>query len=143
MLPNLGTITTGRVVKVRILYAGPLSVLSAVAAALLARTVAVAILPPLNPAFVEMQPQSVAIVTSFLCAIAVAVFTLVAFVSKRRPLLTFAIVSAVALVLSWIPDLMIFSEPAATPAGVVALMVLHAVAAVAVVYPLMALTRDA
>jgi hypothetical protein len=90
-----------------------------------------------------MQPQSVAIVTSFLCAIAVALFTLVAFVSKRRPLLTFAIVSAVALVLSWIPDLMIFSEPAATPAGVVALMVLHAVAAVAVVYPLMALTRDA
>jgi Family of unknown function (DUF6069) len=132
----------GQVSKLRILWAGPIAVLTAVAATLVARAIAVAVLPPLNPAFIEMAPQSIAIFTSFLCTVAVGVFTLVAFIS-RRPLRTFAVVSAVALVLSWIPDLMLFTQPEASAGGIIALMVLHAVAAVTFVYTLSVLTGDA
>jgi uncharacterized protein DUF6069 len=109
---------------------------------LAARAIAVAVLPPVDPRFVELLPQSIIIMTAPLCAMAVAVFALVARFA-RRPVETYRIVAAVALVLSWIPDLMIVSQPGGTTGGVVALVVLHAVAAVAVVWTLERLTTEA
>ena len=73
---------------------------------------------------------------------AVAVFAAVAKLSIQ-PIRTYQIVAAVALVLSVFPDLMLLNEPSATVGGVVSLMVLHAVAAAAVVWPLCSLTREA
>jgi hypothetical protein len=133
---------TERVSMLRLLWAGPVAVVAAVAATLGALEVAVAILPPIDPAFVELQAQSVTFVTSVLCAAAVAVFSLVTRLS-RHPLQAFRVVALVALVLSWVPDLLILSEPGATVGGVIALVLLHVVACVAVVWTLETLTRDA
>lgn len=138
---NAGERRTERVAMRRLLWAGPAAVMAAVAATLAAWAVAVAILPPIDPAFIELQAGSVALFTSVLCTAAVAVFALVARFS-RQPLQTFRVVAAVALALSWLPDLLILSEPAATTAGVAALMLLHVVAAAAVVWTLSTLTRE-
>lgn len=137
-----GEAPTERVAMLRLLWVGPLAVAAAVAATLAAWAVTVAVLPPINPAFVELQAQSIAIVTSPLCAMAVAVFALVAWLS-RRPVQTFRVVAAVALVLSWIPDLLLLPQPGATVANVVALMALHVVAAATVVWTLSTFSRDA
>jgi hypothetical protein len=72
----------------------------------------------------------------------VAVFAAVAKLSIQ-PIRTYQIVAAVALALSMFPDLMLLNEPGTTGGDVVALMILHVVAAVAVVWPLCALTREA
>ncbi len=141
-VPSAGSVRTNRVAIWRILWAGPLSILAAVAATLTALAGATAILPPINPAFVELAPQSVAMVTAVLCACAIPVFVLVAR-SARQPVRTFALISAGALVLSWVPDLMLLPDPTSTVLTVVALMVLHVVAAVTLVATLMALTRTA
>jgi hypothetical protein len=138
-LPRVRATGADHVSKRRILWAGPVAIVTATALTLVARAIAVALLPPLNPAFIEMAPQSILIFTSFLCAVGVGVFAVVAFVSKR-PLRTFAIVSLVALTLSWIPDLMLFTQPEAPAVGIITLMVLHAVAAAAFVYTLSVLT---
>jgi hypothetical protein len=137
-----GAPRTERVALRRLLWAGPAAVAASVAATLVAWAAAVAVLPPINPAFVELQGQSIAFVTAVLCAAAIPVFALVARFA-RRPLRTFRIVAVVALVLSWIPDLLLLPEPGATVANVVALMVLHVVAAVAMVWTLSTLTQDA
>jgi len=133
---------TDRVAMLRILWAGPLAVAAATAATLAALAVAIAVLPPINPAFVELAPQSVAMVTAVLCACALPVYALVARFT-RRPIRTFEIISAGALVLSWVPDLLLLSDPTSTVPTVIALMVLHVVAAVALVRTLTALTRAA
>jgi hypothetical protein len=141
-VPGAGPIRTERVAMRRLLWVGPMAVMVAVAATLVARAMAVAVLPPINPAFVELQAGSVAFVTSVLCAAAVGVFALVALFSKR-PLQTFKVVAGIALLLSLVPDLLILPEPGATVGGVIALMLLHVVAAVAVVWTLNTLSRDA
>jgi len=136
-----GGTRTERVAMRRLLWAGPVAVAMAVAATLVARAVAVAVLPPFDPLFVAMQAASVAIVASVLCAMAVPVFALVAWRS-RRPLHTFRIVAAVALVLSWVPDLLLLPQPGTTVVGVVALMILHVVAAAALVWTLSTLSLE-
>jgi len=126
----------------RLLWAGPLTVAAAVAATLAGWAVAVTMLPPIAPAFVELQAKSIAIVSSVLCAAAVLVFALVTRLA-RHPLATFRIVAAVALGLSWLPDLALLSQPGGTAGNVAALMVLHAIAAAAVIGALSILTADA
>ena len=46
------------------------------------------------------------------------------------------------LVVSFFPDLMLLQDPTATPEAVMSLMILHCVAAVAVVWPLSTLARE-
>ena len=125
----------------RLLWAGPVAVAAAVAATLVARAVAAAILPPLDPRFVEMLPQSVAIFTGFLFTLAVGVFALVARFAKR-PIETFQVIAAIALVASWVPDYLIRNDPGASTGAILALVVLHAVAAAAVVWTLSTLTHE-
>jgi hypothetical protein len=72
----------------------------------------------------------------------VSVFAAVARLSIQ-PIRTYQIVAAVALALSMFPDLMLLPDPTATVGGVVALMILHVVAAAAIVWPLSTLTREA
>jgi hypothetical protein len=63
----------------------------------------------------------------------------------RDPRRAYMRLAIVALVLSWIPDvaLLLINEPGATVAGVAALMLMHAVAAVTIVGALLALDRVA
>jgi hypothetical protein len=130
----------GRVALRRLGWVGPLAVAAATAANEAARQLLVAALP-INPDFLPMQAEGVAMMTVIFTIAAVAVFAAVARLSAQ-PIRTYQIVSVVALVMSLLPDLMLFSEPTATAGGVVALMVLHAVAAAAVVWPLSTLTVE-
>ena len=131
-----------RVAMRRILWAGPLAVVMATAATLAALAALLAVLPSVNPEFLALAPQSVAIMTVPLCACAIPVFALIARFAQR-PLRTFRIVAAGALLLSFVPDLWLLSQPGSTVPTVGALMVLHVVAAVATVWTLTGLTRAA
>jgi hypothetical protein len=139
---SAGSARTDRVAILRILWAGPLAVVAATATTLAALVPILAVLPPVNPVFVELAPQSVAIMTAGLCACALPVYALVARFA-RRPLSTFRAVSAVALLLSFVPDVLLLPQPGSTVPTVAALMVLHVVAAVALVRTLTLLTRAA
>jgi len=89
-----------------------------------------------------MQADGIAMMTALFTLAAVGVFAAIVRLSIQ-PIRTFQIVAVVALVLSWFPDLMLPPDPTATVEGVVALIVPHAVAAVAVVWPLSMLTVEA
>jgi hypothetical protein len=139
---SAGSARMERVAMRRILWAGPLAVAAATAATLAALAILIAVLPPINPAFVELAPQSVAMVTAVLCACALPVFALVARFA-RRPIHMFRLIAAGALLLSWVPDAMLLPDPVSTVPTVIALMVLHVVAAVVLVGTLTAWTRAA
>jgi hypothetical protein len=128
----------GRVALRRLAWVGPLAVAAATAANEVARQLLVATLP-VNPAFLPMQAEGVAMLTVLFSIAAVAVFAAVVRLSAQ-PIRTYQIVSVVALVMSMLPDFMLFADPTATTGGVIALMILHAVAAVAIVWPLSTLT---
>jgi hypothetical protein len=83
------------------------------------------------PVFTPLHTSSVASLTIPGVAGAVLVFGLVARRS-RNPVATFRVVAAVALVISWVPDLLVLAArpfPGTTSAGVLSLMSLHVVAA--------------
>jgi hypothetical protein len=126
----------------RLAWVGPLAVAAATAANEIARRLLLATLQPISPDFLPMQAEGVAIMTVAFAIAAVAVFAAVARLSIQ-PIRTYQIVAAVALALSMFPDLMLLPDPTATASGVVALMILHVVAAASIVWPLSALTREA
>jgi hypothetical protein len=128
-----------RVALRRLVWVGPLAVAAATLADEAARRLLVAVVPGITPGFVALEAGAVALMTVLFTTAAVAVFAAVAKLSIQ-PIRTYQIVAAVALVLSLFPDLMLLNEPSATVGGVVSLMVLHAVAAAAVVWPLCSLT---
>jgi hypothetical protein len=131
-----------RVALRRLLWVGPLAVAAAAAANEVARRIVLAVVPGVNPEFIALDPAAVAMMTVLFTIAAVGVFAAVAKLSIQ-PIRTYQIVSTVALVLSMIPDLMLLNEPSTTGGDVVSLMILHVVAAVAVVWPLCTLTREA
>ena len=131
-----------RVALRRLFWVGPLAVAAATAANEVARRLLLATLQPINPDFLPMQAEGVAIMTVAFAVAAVAVFAAVARLSIQ-PIRTYQIVAAVALALSMLPDLLLLQDPTATGGAVVALMILHVVAAAAIVWPLSTLTREA
>jgi Family of unknown function (DUF6069) len=131
-----------RVALRRLAWVGPLAVAAATAASEVARRLLLATLQPIGPDFLPMQAEGVALMTVAFAIAAVAVFAAVARLSIQ-PIRTYQIVAAVALALSMLPDLMLLQDPTATAGGVVALMILHVVAAAAIVWPLSTLTRAA
>ena len=130
-----------RVALRKLIWVGPLAVVAAAAANEIARRALVAALP-ISPDFLPMQAEGVAMMTVLFTVAAVLVFAATARLTIQ-PIRTYQIVAVVALVVSFFPDLMLFEDPTATTAGVIALMALHAVAAAAVVWPLSTLTREA
>lgn len=100
----------------------------------------------ISPAFMPIQPISVAIFTFIGVLGAVVAFAIVARVS-RRPARTFVWVAAIALVLSLIPNVGLALNPAGapfvgiTPTAMAALSVLHVIAAAVSVGLLLRLMR--
>ncbi len=114
---------------------------SALAATLIVRWLAVATLD-IPPEFLPLDgPGPVIFFTTVASAAAVGVYAIVRRVALR-PNLVFRIIAGVVLVLSVMPDLWLLTEgaeeafPGATPAAVGVLIVLHVVAAIAVVWSL-------
>src|SRR5918911_1088655 len=85
---------------------------------------------------------AVAMMTVLFTVAAVAVFAAIAKLSIQ-PIRTYQIVAVVSLALSVFPDLMLLNEPETTGGDVVALIILHVVAAVAVSVPLCTYARKA
>jgi hypothetical protein len=123
-------------------WAGPLTVLSAVIGVLIVRVIAMALIaPPYAPGLaMAMVPI---VLTVVLCTGAVVVFALVGRFAKN-PVRTFTIISAVFLVISFLPDLMVPSMGAAMPGATwgyaITLMIMHVVAGFVTVYMLIKLT---
>ena len=134
------SVGTERVALRRLAWVAPLAVLGATLANEVARRLLLGILPPINPDFVALEAQSVAFMTVVCGVAAVAVFAAVARLSLQ-PIRTYQIVAVVALVMSLLPDLMLLQDPTATAGAVITLMLLHVVAAAAIVWPLSTLTR--
>jgi hypothetical protein len=131
-----------RVALRRLVWVGPLVVAAATAANEVARRIVLAVVPGVDPSYIALDASAVAMMTVLFTAAAVGVFAAVAKLSIQ-PIRTYQIVAVVALALSMLPDLMLLNEPSTTAGDVVALMILHVVAAAAVVWPLCTLTREA
>ena len=129
-----------RVALRRLAWVGPLSVAAATAANEVARRAVIAAVPGADPTYIALDASAVAMMTIIFTACAVAVFAAIGKLSIQ-PIRTYQIVAVVALVLSLIPDLMLMNEPGTTGGDVIALMILHVVAAAVVSYPLCTLTR--
>jgi hypothetical protein len=131
-----------RVALRRLAWVGPLAVAAATAANEVSRRLLLAVVPGVAPDYIALDASAVAMMTVLFTAAAVGVFAAVAKLSVQ-PIRTYQIVAVVALVLSMFPDLMLLNEPGTTAGDVGSLMILHVVAAVAVVWPLCTLTREA
>ncbi len=121
-------------------WVGPLTVLASVVGVLIVRAIAMAILPPPYAPGLEMITIPI-VLTVILCTGAVFVFALVGRFAKR-PVRTYIIISAVFLVISFLPDIAVVSAPmpGAGWAYSIALMVMHVVAGFITVYMLVTLT---
>ena len=121
-------------------WAGPLTVLAAIIGVLIVRVIAMAILSaPYAPGLaMAMIPI---VLTLVLCTGAVLVFALVGRFAKN-PVRTYIIISAVFLVISFLPDIAVASAPfpgAGWPYSIT-LMIMHVVAGFITVYMLIKLT---
>jgi hypothetical protein len=109
-------------------------VLSAIANVLIAQALASLLQVP--AAFTPLQPASVASLT--VLGVTGAVFVFAALTRLRPdPARAFAVVAAIALPISWIPDLAVYAAgtyPGTTLAGILSLMSLHVVAAAIAVF---------
>jgi len=111
----------------RLWWLGPLTVVAALIANIAVRAVALALfaVSPLFPHF--MWDHLVGFTLVSVTAV-VVVFALVAR-SARRPLHRYRQIAAVFLILSLLPDVVLFygDDPTASPAAIIALMVMHVV----------------
>jgi hypothetical protein len=114
----------------RLVWAGPLAIVGAVAANAVVRAVELAVLPVPNEFFPLRAPASFVGLTVAGMLGAVIAYAVVGRFSKIA-VRTFRIVAGVALLLSFLPDLglLVGGMPGATLTGVLALMVMHVVAA--------------
>jgi hypothetical protein len=128
-----------RVRFARLWWVGLLAILLSVIATLVVRAIGVALIT-VSPEFVPLSMFQATVfftVTGVLAAI--IVFAIVGRFA-RQPVRTYTIIAIVALLLSLVPDVMIFVDPAnapfpgATQAGAVVLMVQHVVAAIVTVW---------
>ena len=121
---------------------GPLTVLAAIVGVLIVRAIALMVLtPPFAPGL-EMIFLPV-VLTLVFCTAAVVVFALVGRFAKN-PIRTYIIISAVFLVISFLPDIAIASAPmpgAGWPYSIT-LMIMHVVAGFITVYMLIKLTAE-
>jgi hypothetical protein len=131
-----------RVALKRLLWAGPLGVALAAAANEVARRAAIALVTGASADYLALDASAVLMMTVLFTVAAVGVFAAIARLSIQ-PIRTYQIVAVVALALSVLPDLMLLNEPGTTGGDVVALIVLHAVAALAVSYTLCRYARAA
>ncbi len=121
-------------------WVGPLTVLAAIIGVLIVRTIARIILPAPYAPGLEMIMIPI-ILTLVLCTGAVIVYTLVGRFAKN-PVRTYLIISAVFLVISFLPDIAVASAPfpgAGWPYSIT-LMIMHVVAGFITVYTLIKLT---
>ncbi len=113
----------------RLLWVGPLTVIASLAAVLIVRIAAFALVE-LNGDYPPLTPTGLSIFTAFFVSLAVFVFAIVAKVSPT-PIRTYRRIAIVALVLSFIPDLFLPGQegvPGATWAAAIVLMVMHVAA---------------
>jgi len=113
----------------RLLWVGPLTVVAAIVGVLIVRIIAVAVLKP-DPLPLSLSWALPVIFTGVLVAAAVVVFALVVRFAKN-PIRTYQVIAAVALVLSFLPDLAYPGSgmPGANWPVAIALMIMHVVAA--------------
>ena len=121
-------------------WAGPLTVLAAILGVLIVRTIARAILPSPYAPGLEMIMLPV-MLTLILCTGAVIVYALVGRFAKN-PVRTYVIISAIFLVISFLPDIAVVSAPfpGAGWAYSITLMIMHVVAGFTTVYSLIKFT---
>ncbi len=121
-------------------WVGPLTVLAAIIGVLIVRAIARVILPaPYAPGLgMIMLPIALTVI---LCTGAVIVFALVGRFAKN-PIRTYIIISAVFLVISFLPDIAVASAsfPGAGWLYFITLMIMHVVAGFITVYTLIKLT---
>ena len=120
-------------------WGGPVAVLAAIVGVLIVRAIAMMILQPPYAPGLEMIALPV-VLTLVLCTGAVIVFALVGRFAKK-PVRTYLIISAVFLVISFLPDIAVVSAPfpgAGWPYAIT-LMVMHVVAGVITVFTLIKL----
>jgi hypothetical protein len=113
----------------RLLWVGPLTVIASLAAVLIVRIAAFALVE-LNGDYPPLTPTGLSIFTAFFVSLAVFVFAIVARMSPT-PIQTYRRIALVALVLSFIPDLFLpgqEGQPGATWAAAIVLMVMHVAA---------------
>jgi uncharacterized protein DUF6069 len=124
-------------------WAGPLTVVAAILGVLIVRAIAMAILTaPYAPGLAMLMLP--VILTLILCTGAVLVFALVGRFAKN-PVRTYLIISAIFLVISFLPDLAVVSAPfpgAGWPYSIT-LLIMHVVAGFITVYMLIKLTVNA
>lgn len=135
-----------RVAMGRLLWVGPLAVITAVIVNSIVRVIAV----PLLHIPTEFQPLSwgqFIFLTVVGTSLGGVVFAVVARFAKR-PIRTFRIIAVVALLLSWLPDFGLLAAgdrapyPGVSPASVGVLMLMHVLAAVVSVGILTTLARE-
>ena len=125
----------------KIWWVGLLAIALAVLVNFLVRSVALVVLN-VDPGFVPLASPSFLPLTIFGSLAAVLVYALVGWLAKRRPITTYRIVSVIALLLSFVPDLALFSGTPGANAGTVGtLMLMHVLTAVIVVGMLTTLAR--
>jgi membrane-bound acyltransferase YfiQ involved in biofilm formation len=120
---------TERVAFSRLLWVGPLTILAAAVANALLTVIAVAVLRP-DPAFMPLTQPIPIIFTAAFVLIGVIVFAIVGRMSSR-PIALFRRIALVALVLSFIPDILMLVtgfNPGTTVANVAVLLLMHVVA---------------
>jgi hypothetical protein len=124
----------------KLLWVGPLTVLSAIIGVLIVRILSVMILRP-NPAPPGLGWIFTSILTLAFCRGAVLVFALVGRLSKN-PIRVYLIISSIFLAISFLPDISVASAPipgAGWPYAIT-LMIMHVVAGVITVSMLIKLT---
>jgi hypothetical protein len=123
-------------------WVGPLTVLASIIGVLVVRAIARTILPPPYAPGLAMIMLPI-VLTLVFCTAAVIVFALVGRFAKN-PVRTYIIISAVFLVISFLPDIGVVHAPfpgAGWPYSIT-LMIMHVVAGFTTVFMLIKLTAD-
>jgi hypothetical protein len=123
-------------------WAGPLTALASVIGVLIVRVIAMAILPPPYAPGLDVIMIPI-VLTVILCTGAVFVFALVGRFSKN-PERTYIIISAVFLIISFVPDIMAVSMPMPGAGWLysITLTIMHVVAGFITVYILIKMTTS-
>jgi hypothetical protein len=140
---NVGPVPFEQISYRRLLWAGPVTIASAMAANTLVGVIAIAALRP-DSRFVPLLPGAPAVFTLFGVMGAALILAAVGRLS-RRPIWLFKRIALIVLPITWVPDVLLLLEPGipgTTVANVMVLMLMHAVAAGLCVTVLTGLARQ-